>query len=814
MQLEKFKEIAIKIISNIFLWTLIITIFIVLLLPELFNKYNANLLYIEQSDIHINHNDLDNNGEIEKIGLRAYQNYFYLEIHNNENFYIGQYLLENCEEVVKTLWINDYDNNGYKEIYFFTIKKDSLFLNIFNAKDMQFLKKDVFITNVYKNRTGVYDVYSINVLPFHDRNKDGFLEFYFFISANFSYYPRGVFAYDIKNNTLHKSEYVGAHLHAKTIIDTKSQEFIPLSTFATSNFRSEFSHIPYPDTTGWLMVLNTDLDFIFHPIEFEGNGNNVSPYIFQTKDDVFIIALNTNNQKECFKLVKYDLDGNLIEERLLAFKRKHNKVILMDLYHNNEPGVIKLLSNDGYVYVYNENLELINDYMLTGLKHNNEIAFWECDINNDARFENIIVHDKGIDIFTNDFSNKTFLPMNNPGFYDHSIIHQDENTVHMKIRNSRLNVWYIFEYKKNVYYQYRFLLYIGIYLSVLLILFLIFQIRVKKLKSDNLKLQKIIDDNVRDLKMQNKKILELGEFKDGLISMIVHDLKNPLNIIMNSNNIKTITETARGMNLLVMNILDVQKMENIQIKLNLKNIHLQQVINSAINNVKYLLEQKSLKLNVNIYSGIFVIADQGLLERVFTNLLTNAIKFSPNNEEIIIENEILDDFVKITITDKGMGIPKDKLKTVFEKFSQVETRNIGRLKSTGIGLNFCKLAVEAHKGQIGVTSEEKKKTSFWITLKMGTKEKSGHDIIFSKKIADTKTHEISQKDYEFLLPFAKELEKLEMYEYSNIMNIIEQMKSEKSANVQQWLSELEKAVKSSDEEKYLNLISSIRNAKT
>lgn len=782
-------------------------------MPDYFNKYNAQLLYIEQNDSHISNNDLNNDGKIETIGLRVHQNYYYLEILDENNLFIGQYLLENCEDFVKTLWINDYDEDGYKEIYFFTIKKDSLFLNIFDAKKMDFYKKDIFITKVRKNRTGEYDMYSKKLLPFYDNNKDGFPEFYFFLDANFSYFPRGVFAYDIKNDTLLKSEYVGAHILANNIVETKNQTFIPLSSHTTSNYRDEFSYIPYPDTSGWLMVLNTDLDFIFPPVEYKGSGNNVFPYILQTENDVFICALITNNQKELYALVKYDLEGNLLSEKTLKFKRKPNQVVLMTLYQNSEPSKVKLLSNDGYMYVYNEDLELINDYKLTDLKYNKKVSFREVDINLEGSYENIIVHDKGVDIFTSDFKHKTTLPMNDPDFIDESIIYGDENNAQIKIRNLKINIWYVFEYNKNTYYPFKFLLYMGIYISVLLILFLIFRLREIKLKADNLKLQKIIADNVKDLKEQNEKILELSEFKEGLTSMIVHDLKNPLNIILNSKNINTVMETAQEMNLLVMNILDVQKMENIQINLNLKHIQLQHALNSAVRSITYLLEQKSLTLKLNIYSGVFVKADEELLKRVFINLLTNAIKYSPNNEEIVINNEIIDDFVKITITDKGTGIPKDKLNIVFEKFSQFKARNIGRLKSTGIGLNFCKLAIEAHSGQIGINSDEGKGASFWIALKISKKEKTANYNISSKEISNIKTYDITAEEYKILLPFAKKFNEYEMYEYTDIMNLINQIKPKKNKNVQLWVNEIEKAVKSSNEKKYSELVTAILNYK-
>ncbi len=74
---------------------------------------------------------------------------------------------------------------------------------------------------------------------------------------------------------------------------------------------------------------------------------------------------------------------------------------------------------------------------------------------------------------------------------------------------------------------------------------------------------------------------------------------------------------------------------------------------------------------------------------------------------------------RLTITDQGPGIPADYRERIFDKYGQVESRQTGRKYSTGLGLTFCKMAVEAHGGSIGVESEEGKGSTFWITLPLG-----------------------------------------------------------------------------------------------
>lgn len=105
-----------------------------------------------------------------------------------------------------------------------------------------------------------------------------------------------------------------------------------------------------------------------------------------------------------------------------------------------------------------------------------------------------------------------------------------------------------------------------------------------------------------------------------------------------------------------------------------------------------------------------------LVYRVLVNLLTNAIKHSPRGGRVIINSSLIEDHARIVVQDNGRGIPAEYHQKIFEKFSQVQARQDGQKHSSGLGLTFCKLAVEAHGGRIGVDSEEGQGSSFWFTL--------------------------------------------------------------------------------------------------
>jgi two-component system sensor histidine kinase/response regulator len=115
-------------------------------------------------------------------------------------------------------------------------------------------------------------------------------------------------------------------------------------------------------------------------------------------------------------------------------------------------------------------------------------------------------------------------------------------------------------------------------------------------------------------------------------------------------------------------------------------------------------------------ASVTVVADRELVLRVVQNLLGNALKFTPSDGWIRLGIEPDENRVCVRVRDNGPGIPAEYRERIFEKFGQVEARANGQKHSTGLGLTFCKLAVEAHGGSIGVESEIGKGSTFWFML--------------------------------------------------------------------------------------------------
>jgi len=316
-----------------------------------------------------------------------------------------------------------------------------------------------------------------------------------------------------------------------------------------------------------------------------------------------------------------------------------------------------------------------------------------------------------------------------------------------------------------------------------------------------------IEHQKEEIEIVNEKLRELDQFKEEMTGMIVHDLKNPLNSIIGSAENDTVKQSGKQMLNMVMNILDVQKYEETEIKLKKASFSIYLIAQSALEQVILLYEQKSIKVE-NYISDYTVIIDADIIERVFVNILTNAIKYTPNNGKIVLKSDKIDgDYIQIKIMDNGPGIPQDRLDKIFLKFEQVVAKESGIARSTGIGLTFCKMVIEAHDCKIGVETKLKKGTSFWFTLPAGQQLDKLIDL--ENKSVEEKSLELARTDKEILKPYLLKLQNLEVYELSDIELVIDQIDFSKSPNMQNWKKEMDNALYAMNQEKYFELVKMI-----
>jgi two-component system sensor histidine kinase/response regulator len=236
------------------------------------------------------------------------------------------------------------------------------------------------------------------------------------------------------------------------------------------------------------------------------------------------------------------------------------------------------------------------------------------------------------------------------------------------------------------------------------------------------------------LQLNFARLQELERLRDDLINMIIHDLRTPLTSVIaaiqtlgvvgpvnkEQCEILEIAEKGAGALLTMINsLLDVEKYESGAMDIEYTLLSLPEVVAAAMAQVAPLASEKGIAFAHEMSSDLpWLNGDENKLQRVLVNLLGNAVKFTPSGGSITLQVRNTDDkkAVEFCVHDTGEGIPPESFERIFEKFGQVDSREGGRSMSTGLGLTFCKFAVEAHGGQIGVESTLGRGSSFCFTI--------------------------------------------------------------------------------------------------
>jgi len=237
----------------------------------------------------------------------------------------------------------------------------------------------------------------------------------------------------------------------------------------------------------------------------------------------------------------------------------------------------------------------------------------------------------------------------------------------------------------------------------------------------------------KNLNDKNIQLRKLEKIRTELFNMLIHDLKGPISEVM--ANIDILSYVTGGENLeyveaarsgcdtlyrMITDLLDIARLEDRSLKLYLERIDPADLIKEAASRIYGLSRSRDLTVVEKVPSdggNIYLNADRGILLRVLQNLLTNAIQFSPAGEIIEIGYIPVDPSqIQFFVKDKGPGIPPEFREAIFDKFMQVSSRKDGRKFTTGLGLTFCKMAVEEHKGKIYAESDEGQGSRFVFFL--------------------------------------------------------------------------------------------------
>jgi signal transduction histidine kinase len=224
---------------------------------------------------------------------------------------------------------------------------------------------------------------------------------------------------------------------------------------------------------------------------------------------------------------------------------------------------------------------------------------------------------------------------------------------------------------------------------------------------------------------------EANRAKDAFLSSMSHELRTPLNAIIGFSQIlmakKDTPESVRtfvdkinlsGKNLLslVNTILDFSKIEAGKMEVHKTLFLMSELISEVSVLTEPMAEKKGLKCIVLFDPALQIYADRQLIKQVLINLSTNAIKFSPDGESIVFEHRHEEERELFTLCDHGHGIPKEKIGTLFDPFTQIREHQNESIKGTGLGLAIVKKIIELHDGELWVESAVGEGSCFSFTL--------------------------------------------------------------------------------------------------
>ena len=213
---------------------------------------------------------------------------------------------------------------------------------------------------------------------------------------------------------------------------------------------------------------------------------------------------------------------------------------------------------------------------------------------------------------------------------------------------------------------------------------------------------------------------EASRMKDAFLATVSHELRTPLNPILGwaynlrmgavepdllQEGLESIERNARIQSQLVEDLLDVSRIVSGKLNMNVQPVHLQRVIEAAVESVHLAAQAKRIELVLHFEPEVpLVVGDPGRLQQVFWNLLSNALKFTPEEGRIEVRLRQTDSHVEASVADSGDGIPSDFLPHVFDRFSQADSSVTRKHGGLGLGLAIVRHLVELHGGTIRAES--------------------------------------------------------------------------------------------------------------
>jgi PAS domain S-box-containing protein len=237
----------------------------------------------------------------------------------------------------------------------------------------------------------------------------------------------------------------------------------------------------------------------------------------------------------------------------------------------------------------------------------------------------------------------------------------------------------------------------------------------------------------RELESRNREIERANQLKSEFLASMSHELRTPLHTIIGFAEL--LAEELEGplngkqqrfvdhihtdslhLLALINDILDISKIESGRLELRRETFDIASVLGETLASLRPQGVAKSITIETSLAIPPAIFADRLRVKQVLFNLLSNALKFTPEGGRVQVEGALRDGFIEISVSDTGIGIPKDQHEAVFDKFYQVGATTKGVREGTGLGLAITKALVEEHGGHIRLESEPGKGSRFTFTI--------------------------------------------------------------------------------------------------
>ena len=236
-----------------------------------------------------------------------------------------------------------------------------------------------------------------------------------------------------------------------------------------------------------------------------------------------------------------------------------------------------------------------------------------------------------------------------------------------------------------------------------------------------------------ELEQLVQKLDTINEEKDHYISIISHDLRDPLSAIYGITDlvlsepdttskeelleyVTSINQSATKVLKILKHLLRINEIESGKLEVHPEKLNLVSVLSSVINDYKHRADAKSIVINFESKIDYEILGDKSSLNSVFSNLISNAVKYSPKNKNIFIITTYKDGYVQVEIKDEGPGLTMKDKEKIFQKFAKLSARPTGGEDSIGLGLSLVKKLVNINNGSVWVESEHGKGAAFFVRL--------------------------------------------------------------------------------------------------